>query len=33
MSLALVMNLDTPLGPFTEPGRYWGVQLGGSSRF
>jgi hypothetical protein len=31
LEASLIMNLDAPLGPFWQPGRYWGVILGGSA--
>lgn len=31
IALSLIMNLDAPLGPFWEPGRFWGIILGGSA--
>ncbi len=31
LGVTLMMNLDSPYGPFTEPGRFWGVHLTGSS--
>jgi len=31
LELSLLMNLDTPYGPFTDPGRFWAVHIGGSA--
>lgn len=31
LELSLLMNLDTPYGPFTTPGRFWAVHIGGSA--
>jgi len=33
VELSLLMNLDTPYGPFTTPGRFWAVHIGGSASF
>lgn len=32
VGLTLNMNLDTPYGPFSTPGRFWAVVIGGSAR-
>jgi hypothetical protein len=31
VEVSLTMNLDGPLGPFWEPGRFWAVVIGGST--
>ena len=31
LELSLLMNLDTPYGPFSEPGKFWAVHIGGSA--
>jgi hypothetical protein len=32
LGITLLMNLDTPYGPFSEPGRFWGVHITASAR-
>lgn len=32
IELTLLMNIDTPYGPFSEPGKFWGIQVGGSAK-
>lgn len=32
IELTLLMNIDSPYGPFSEPGKFWGVQIGGSAK-
>lgn len=31
IELTLLMNIDSPFGPFSEPGKFWGIQIGGSA--
>jgi len=31
LELSVLMNLDTPFGPFSDPGRFWAVHIGGSA--
>lgn len=31
LALTLMMNIDSPFGPFSEPGRFWGVHISGST--
>ena len=31
LELSVLMNLDNPFGPFSEPGRFWGLHIGGSA--